>query len=295
MYESKRLGRNGYTVYVKQLGERLRERIEIERRLQSALQHDEFRLVYQPILDVVSGRVIGAEALIRWQTADGKLHAPEEFIGIAEESGLILPLGEWVLTTACTQAQNWVAAGHDLWIAVNLSTKQFQDPLLVQKINTALHNSSLDNHRLELEITESAAMLNPEASIKILGQLKTMGIHIAIDDFGTGYSSLSYLKRLPADKIKIDRSFVDGINHDADDNSIVRMVVALAAALDKQTVAEGIENKRQYHAIQKIGCDQAQGYWFCRPVSPENFMQFLAVQHPSKPAPKTRKTEKPAV
>ena len=129
-------------------------------------------------------------------------------------------------------------------------------------------------------------MLNPEASIKILGQLKAMGMHIAIDDFGTGYSSLSYLKRIPADKIEIDRSFVDGINRDADDNAIVRMVVALAATLDKQTVAEGIEDEGQYRAIQKIGCDQAQGYWFCRPVSPENFMQFLVTRPQSGPSRK---------
>lgn len=278
MYESKRRGRNAYTVYVEQLGKRLGERIEIERQLRSALQLGEFRLVYQPIIDVLNGRVVGAEALVRWQTADGKLHSPVEFIGIAEDSGLILPLGEWVLKTACAQAQSWVVAGHDLWIAVNLSTKQFQDPHLLQKIEIALHDSGLDRYRLELEITESAAMLNPEATIRVLGQLKAMGVHIAIDDFGTGYSSLGYLKRIPADKIKIDRSFVDGINRDENDNAIVRMVVALAATLDKQTVAEGIEDEDQYRTIQKIGCDQAQGYWFCRPVTPENFEKFLATR-----------------
>ena len=275
MYESKRQGRNAYTVYVEQLGTRVRERIEIEHQLRNAVQQNEFRLVYQPIIDIASGCMVGAEALIRWQAADGKSRSPVEFIGIAEDCGLILPIGEWVLKTACAQAQSWVAAGHDLWIAVNLSTRQFQDPHLVQKIEAALRDSGLDNHRLEIEITESAAMLHPEATIKILGQLKTLGIHIAIDDFGTGYSSLSYLKRIPADKIKVDKSFVAGVNNGADDTAIVRTVVALATALEKQTVAEGIENEDQFHAIRKLGCDQAQGHWFSRPVTPENFTQLL--------------------
>lgn len=275
MYESKRQGRNAYTVYVEQLGTRVRERIEIEHQLRNAVQQNEFHLVYQPIIDIASGCVVGAEALIRWQAADGKPRSPVEFIGIAENCGLILPIGEWVLKTACAQTQSWVAAGHDLWVAVNLSTRQFQDPHLVQKIKAALRDSGLDNHRLEIEITESAAMLHPEATIKILGQLKNLGIPIAIDDFGTGYSSLSYLKRIPADKIKIDKSFVAGVNHGADDTAIVRTVVALATALEKKTVAEGIENEDQLHAIRKLGCDQAQGYWFSRPVTPENFTQLL--------------------
>ena len=275
MYESKRQGRNAYTVYVEQLGTRVRARIEIEHQLRNAVQQNEFRLVYQPIIDIASGRMVGAEALIRWQAADGKSRSPAEFIGIAEDCGLILPIGEWVLKTACAQAQSWVAAGHDLWIAVNLSTRQFQDPHLVQKIEAALRDSGLEHRRLEIEITESAAMLHPEATINILGQLKTLGIHIAIDDFGTGYSSLSYLKRIPADKIKVDKSFVAGVNGGADDTAIVRTVVALATALEKQTVAEGIESEDQFNAIRKLGCDQAQGYWFSRPVTPDNFAQLL--------------------
>ena len=275
MYESKRQGRNAYTVYVEQLGAQVRERIEIEHKLRNAVQQNELRLVYQPIIDIASGRMVGAEALIRWHAADGKSRSPAEFIGIAEDCGLILPIGEWVLKTACAQAQSWVAAGHDLWIAVNLSTRQFKDPHLLQKIEAALRDSGLDNHRLEIEITESAAMLHPEATIKILGQLKTLGVHIAIDDFGTGYSSLSYLKRIPADKIKVDKSFVAGVNDGTDDTAIVRTVVALATALEKKTVAEGIENEDQFHAIRKLGCDQAQGYWFSRPVTPENFAKLL--------------------
>lgn len=212
---------------------------------------------------------------MRWHTQDGELKQPNEFIGIAEASGLIIPIGEWVLNTACTHARSWNKAGRDLWIAVNLSTHQFQDPHLVSKVAAVLRNTRLDASRLELEITESAAMRDPEMSMRILGSLKSRGVHIAIDDFGTGYSSLSYLKRIPADKIKIDKSFVDGINVDADDTAIVRTILALVNSMEKISLAEGIETEAQFHALRNMGCHHAQGYWISPPIDAAAFSALL--------------------
>lgn len=275
MYEAKRQGRNAYVIYQDNIGEKIRQRITLEQQLRDALNKDHFRLVYQPIVEFTSGRIIGVEALVRWQDVDGKLRSPGEFIQVAEESGLILPLGEWVLHTACAQTKAWNDAGHDLWVAVNLSTRQFQDPNLVSKVIEVLRNTGLEPSQLELEITESAAMLDPHASIEILGRLKMMGVQIAIDDFGSGYSSLSYLKRIPAHKIKIDKSFVDGVTNDPDDIAIVRTIIALAATLEMDTVAEGIETAEQFRVIEQFGCKQAQGYWISRPSTVDKMEEFF--------------------
>ncbi len=275
MYESKRLGRNAYTVYAEQMGSRVRERLEMEHELRDALQNDAFRLVYQPIVNMRSGEIVAVEALVRWMLPDGKLRPPCDFIQTAEDSGLIIPLGQWVLRTGCLQLKQWLASGLDLRIAINLSTHQFQDPNLMEKVMTTLRETGLPATRLELEITESAAMLNPEESMNILGELSAQGVRIAIDDFGTGYSSLSYLKRIPADTIKIDKSFVDGVGL-KQDSTIVRAVVALAQALEKDTIAEGIETESQFYAIQAMGCDMAQGYWISRPVEADVLTALLA-------------------
>jgi EAL domain-containing protein (putative c-di-GMP-specific phosphodiesterase class I) len=232
-------------------------------------------MVYQPILDMRSGRIVGAEALVRWVRPDGTVVLPGRFIDIAEDSGLIHPLGEWVLRTTLAQLREWNDAGHDLWVAVNLSPRQFQDPGLLNKITVALAESGVPAARLELEITESVAMVNPEASLRILANLKAIGLRIAIDDFGTGYSSLSYLKRIPADKVKIDKSFVDGIDREVDDTAIVHMVLALAEVLDKTVVAEGVETEQQFRALQGLNCRYAQGYWIGRPVLPGDFIRML--------------------
>ena len=275
MYEAKRQGRNAYAFYLESLGERVRERLDLEHLLRGALRNNEFHLVYQPILDMRTGTVVGAEALLRWSMPDGSLRPPAEFIQVAEESGLIVPIGEWVLRTACAQTRQWVVAGHDLWVAVNLSTRQFQDPHLLTKIDSVLRDTGLDASRLELEITESAAMLNPDASVTVLGRLMAFDVRIAIDDFGTGYSSLYYLKRIPADTIKIDKSFIDGVGTEVDDTAIVRTVIALATTLGKRTVAEGIETEVQFVAIRELGCHLAQGYWISRPVAPAEFVNTL--------------------
>ena len=275
MYESKRLGRNAYTVYAEQMGSRVRERLELEHELRDALKSEAFRLVYQPIVDMQSGEIVAVEALVRWVKPDGSLRSPVEFIQAAEDSGLIIPLGQWVLRTACLQLKQWVSSGLNLRVAVNLSTHQFQDPHLMEKVRDSLRETGLEAARLELEITESAAMLNPEESMKILGELSALGVRIAIDDFGTGYSSLSYLKRIPADTIKIDKSFVDGLGH-RQDETIVRAVIALARALEKDTIAEGIETEAQFDAIQAMGCDFAQGYWIRRPIEADALTSLLS-------------------
>lgn len=275
MYEAKRQGGGAYSVYVEEQGARVHQRLQIEHELRDAIKRDELRLVYQPIVNMHNGQIVGAEALLRWQPQEGALRLPNEFIGIAESSGLIIAIGEWALRTACAQAQSWSKAGRDLGIAVNLSTHQFQDPHLVAKVATILRDTRLDAERLELEITESAAMRDPEMSMRILGSLKSRGVHIAIDDFGTGYSSLSYLKRIPADKIKIDKSFVDGINVDVDDTAIVRTILALVNSMEKTSLAEGIETEAQFRALRSMGCHHAQGYWISPPLDAVAFSALL--------------------
>ncbi len=275
MYESKRLGRNAYTVYMDQMGRRVRDRLVMEHQLRDALQSESFRLHYQPIVDMQSGEIVAVEALIRWQMADGKLRMPGEFIHVAEDSAMIIPLGEWVLRTACLQQKKWLAAGLDLGMAVNLSTRQFLDPHLMDKVMNIVRETGVEASRLKLEVTESAAMHNPEESVEILCALTEKGVKIAIDDFGTGYSSLSYLRRIPADTIKIDRMFVEGLGDQLQDETIVRTVIALANALGKVTVAEGIETGEQYAAIRAMGCNYAQGYLISMPLSAEDLSKLL--------------------
>ncbi len=275
MYDAKRKGGGSFSVYSEEQGAQVYQRLDIEHQLREALKRDELFLVYQPIVNMLTGQVVGAEALLRWQVADERERQPIEFIGIAESSGLIISIGEWVLRTACAQAQAWNAAGRDLWVAVNLSAHQFQDPHLATKVATVLRETGLKASRLELEVTESAAMRDAEMSIRVLSGLKAKGVRIAIDDFGTGYSSLSYLKRIPADKIKIDKSFVDGVNIDLDDTSIVRTILALVNSLEKTALAEGIETEAQYMSLRGMGCQHAQGYWISRPLKAKHFAALL--------------------
>jgi diguanylate cyclase (GGDEF)-like protein len=275
MYDAKRNGGNRFSLYMDELGERVQERVKMEQLLREALRKNQFKLAYQPVVDMGNGNIVGAEALVRWVREDGSTIMPQHFIGIAEDSGLIIPLGEWVLRSALAQAKEWSDAGHALWVSVNISPRQFQDPKLVEKIAAALKESGVEPERLGVEITETVAMLNQEASTRILGELKSMGVRIAIDDFGTGYSSLSYLKRIPADKVKIDKSFVDGINLEVDDTAIVHTILALADLLDKSVVAEGVETEDQYIALQSLNCQMAQGYWISRPIPPDEFTTLL--------------------
>jgi diguanylate cyclase (GGDEF)-like protein len=275
MYEAKRQGRSRLAFYLPELGEQVQRRLALQSLLREAVDTQEFTLHFQPIVDLSSGATVAAEALLRWRDGRGVHHSPAEFIPIAEECGLILPIGEWVLRTACEQAKRWHELGFPIRLAVNLSTRQFQDPRLLERVRAVLADTGIDPGHLELEVTESAAMLDPESSMRVLGALKGLGIEIGIDDFGTGYSSLSYLKRIPADTIKIDRSFVEGVCNDPDDTAIVRAILALAASMDKHTVAEGIETEAQRKTLLALGCVRGQGYHFSRPVDAAQFGELL--------------------
>lgn len=275
MYEAKHSGRNGYAFYQDELGRRIMQRLKLRDDFKRALSGGELVLHYQPLVKMSNGRIVGAEALVRWNDPEKGLRGPDEFIPCAEESGLILPLGEWVLREACRQCKRWEEQGQDIYVAVNLSTRQFQDEALVEKIQEALAEAGLAPGKLELEITESAAMQDPEAGIRTMQRLKSLGIRLSIDDFGTGHSSLSHLKRIPADVIKIDRSFVREITDSQDDFAIVRAILALGVSLEKHCLAEGIETEEHYELLQAMGCHFAQGYWMSKPLAAARFEELL--------------------
>ena len=280
MYAAKHLGRNNYAFYEEHLGNEVRQRIELEHQLRAALTKNQFRLHYQPVVNIKTGEIVGIEALLRWEDDYGVLHHPAAFLQTAEDSGLILSIGEWVLSTACQQAQAWVTLGYRLFIAVNLSLRQFTDPLLAKKIAHILQKTQLDPGILEIEITESTAMQDTVATTRILNDLKLLKLRIAIDDFGTGYSSLSYLRHIPADKIKIDTSFVDGCGIIPDNTAIVRAILSLASINEMQIQAEGIESREQYQALRDMGCESGQGYWMSKPL-PADALLALLQQRPN--------------
>jgi diguanylate cyclase len=251
------------------------KRLTLEHAVHRALKQKEFSLHYQPQFDVRSGALVGAEALMRWQTSDGNWISPTEFIPVLEETGLIVPLGEWALKTACLQNLAWQNAGFaPIRIAVNLSAIQFRQAELVPMVRRVLAETGLDRRYLELEITENIAMHNEESVIDALSELNDMGISLAIDDFGTGYSSLSYLKRFPVHKLKIDRSFVNGITA-SDDGSIVQAIIALACNLKLEVIAEGVETEPQMAFLRSCGCNEVQGFLFSQPLPAEKMERFL--------------------
>jgi EAL domain-containing protein (putative c-di-GMP-specific phosphodiesterase class I) len=252
-------------------------RLALENRLRHALDRREFMLHYQPQVDIAGGRLVGAEALIRWYHPELGLVPPDKFIPLAEETGLIVDIGNWVLREACAQATAWQAAGlPPIRVAVNISARQFRDKTLVEVVRRVLAETGLDADRLELEITESAIMHNPGEATAILDTLKAMGLHIAVDDFGTGYSSLAYLKRFPIDVLKIDRSFIRDIVTEPDDAAITSAIVALARKLDIKTVAEGVETDDQVAILRQYGCHLLQGFLFSKPLPPVDFAARLA-------------------
>jgi diguanylate cyclase (GGDEF)-like protein/PAS domain S-box-containing protein len=275
MYSAKRLGGNNYQFYTADLNAQMQERLAIEHGLRVALQRSELHLVYQPKIDLLSRRIIGVEALVRWHHPSLGPISPERFIPIAEETGLIVPIGEWVLRTACQKIRDWRDQGIELPVAVNLSARQFRQRNLAQTINAILSETGIPPACLEIEITESDVMENAESAIATLDQLKARGINISIDDFGTGYSSLSYLKRFPLDILKIDRSFVRDIAIDSDDAAIVEAIIALARSLDIKVVAEGVESESQVAFLSRSGCDFAQGFLFSPPVTAEEIPALL--------------------
>lgn len=279
MYRAKDSGRNALHFFTADMNGQALQRLELEAQLRQALANEELVLYYQPMLDLHSQRVTDAEALIRWQLADGRMRPPADFIGLAEDTGLIVPIGRWVLRQACTQALQWQAQGLTLRVAVNLSARQFRDPQLLQSVQEILAQTGLEPRYLKLEITESAVMENPESATRTLHALRALGLGVSVDDFGTGYSSLAYLQRFPIDQIKIDRSFIHATDTDADSAAIVRSIVDLARALRLQTVAEGVETDHQRVFLQSCGCDLVQGYGFCRPMPARDVVGFVQAAH----------------
>jgi diguanylate cyclase (GGDEF)-like protein/PAS domain S-box-containing protein len=267
MYQAKASGRNTYHCYTPELNQAISERLELETSLRHALERDEFRVYYQPRIDIASGRIVGAEALIRWDCPDKGIVPPDSFISIAEETGLIIPIGQWILREACRQNSAWRRAGlPPIAVSVNLSPIQFRHTGLVDSVADALADSGLDPGSLELEVTESFVMHDAERINVAMQSLKSLGVDIAVDDFGTGYSSLSYLKRFPVDRLKIDKSFVRDIDSDPDDAAIVRAIITLGHALNLRVVAEGVETAAHLDYLKLHGCDEVQGYYFSRPV-----------------------------
>lgn len=272
LYAAKAGGKGTYRFYDVSLDEAMRTRRLLEEGLRQALVNKELEVHYQPLLDAKSGKITSAEALVRWNHPERGQIAPVEFIGIAEETGLILPLGKWVLETACAQAALWP---DELSIAVNLSPVQFRESALVEMVAAALSQAGLEANRLELEITEGVLLNDEVRTLEVLGALRSLGVRISMDDFGTGYSSLSYLRKFPFDKIKIDQSFVRQVPHDAESAAIVRAIITMGSCLGMSTTVEGVETDAQFDFSVAEGCDTIQGYLISRPLSGQDFANLL--------------------
>ena len=276
MYRAKKLGRNNFQFYTPAMNEESMERVRIESALRNAVERGEFVLYYQPQLDLKTGKVCGMEALIRWQHPELGMVPPSRFISIAEETGMIVAIGAWVLRTACAQNKAWQDAGFDkLRVAVNLSARQFGAPDLIDNLASVLSETGLEPKYLEIELTESLFMSDITPAVDLLHRMKALGVNLSIDDFGTGYSSLSYLSRFPIDVLKIDRSFVADITRDANDEAIVTSIIALAHNLKLAVIAEGVETQEQLDYLRRHGCDEMQGYYFSKPLAADEFEQLL--------------------
>lgn len=276
---AKRDGRANYKIYTRQMSEEVHRRVELGHHLRRALENDELSLNYQAKVDLATGEIIGAEALLRWHSEALGFISPAEFVPIAEETGLIVPIGDWVLDAACREAAHWpMSNGRDMQVAVNLSALQFLRGNLTERVSNSLRQSGLPARRLDLELTESLLVERPEETIQTLNELKEMGISISMDDFGTGYSSLSYLTRFPLDSLKVDRAFVTDLPHNRDAVVVVRAIVGMAQQLEYNIVAEGIETERQMEFLHGLGCQTGQGYFFSKPLSNDDFISLLVDQ-----------------
>ena len=290
MYRAKESGRNTYQLCTDEMKGRALQRLSLETKLRRALQEEQLVLHYQPQISLTDGKVIGAEALLRWNDPERGWVFPGAFIPVAEESRLILPIGEWVLRTACAQMREWRDRGLDLpRLSINLSPRQFQQQDLVENVRRVLEETKLDAKALEIEITEGTAMANAEATIETLHALRELGCSISIDDFGTGYSSLSYLKRFPITCVKVDGAFVRDLTRNEGDAAIVSAVIAIARSLKLRVIAEGVENEEQLTFLRKRRCDAAQGYYFSRPVEAEGLADFIGDRRtPLRAVPRLR-------
>lgn len=276
MYHAKEQGRGNFKFYTEDMNVNILARVALENSLRKALEKEEFMVYYQPQVNRITGRIIGIEALIRWQHPDQGMISPDTFIPIAEETGLIAPIGEWVLQTACAQIKKWHNAGFPkLRVAVNISAYQFKQQNFIDMIVRVLKETSLEPRFLEIELTEGVIMQINEQTIRTLSTLKTMGIQLAIDDFGTGYSSLSYLKRFPIDALKIDRSFVQDVTTNRDDVAIIKAIIAIAESLNLRVIAEGVENNEQAALLHSLCCDTIQGYLYSKPLPTHDMERLL--------------------
>jgi EAL domain-containing protein (putative c-di-GMP-specific phosphodiesterase class I) len=259
------------------MNERTAQRLQLETALRGALERREFDLHYQPKASLATGAITGFEALLRWTQSDRRLASPARFVPILEDTGLIMPVGDWVLSTACAQIKAWKHKGlGSRSVAVNLSARQFQRPGLDATIARLIEETEIDPRQLELELTETLLMRDAEQAIRVLRTLKSYGVRISVDDFGTGYSSLAYLKRFPLDALKIDRAFVHDVNNDPDDAAITIAIINLAHSLKLKVIAEGVETQAQLDFLREHGCDEIQGYLFARPVPAAECTQLLS-------------------
>jgi EAL domain-containing protein (putative c-di-GMP-specific phosphodiesterase class I) len=283
MYHAKAAGRNNCQFFAPDMNQLAAERQALGTDLHLALERNELLLHFQPIVNIASGKLTGMEALLRWQHPTQGLIGPLKFIGLAEDTGLIVPIGEWVLRSACTQLKAWQDEGYTIHrVAINLSSIQFRQKTLVERIAGILDETGLAAHLVELEITESLLMGNTDEVVKTLHRLSDMGLEISIDDFGTGYSSLSYLKRFPIDTLKIDRSFVTDLATDPDVATIAMAIIALARSLKMKVIAEGVEDPAQLDFLTRHGCDEYQGYYFSKPVTAAEMATKLEKTQPGK-------------
>jgi diguanylate cyclase (GGDEF)-like protein len=275
LFRAKEQGGNSCQFYTADMHSKGLKRLALENSLRRAIERSEFEVYYQPKIDTDTRKIVGMEALVRWHHPELGLVSPMEFIPLAEDTGLIVPISEWVLRAACVQSNSWQNEGFALHLAVNLSARHFQQQNLAETIIGIVKETGFDPYRLNLEITESSIMKNAESAVKTLGELKKAGIKISIDDFGTGYSSLGYLKRLPIDVLKIDRSFIRDVTTDPDDTALVMAIIMLAHNLRLKVVAEGVETEEQLDFLHRLGCDEWQGFLYSKPVSAETFKKLL--------------------
>jgi EAL domain-containing protein (putative c-di-GMP-specific phosphodiesterase class I) len=276
MYRAKEDGKNNYKFYSDEINIHTFERLAMETSLRRGLERSEFFLHYQAKVDLQTQRITGVEALIRWQHPDLGMVPPDQFIPLAEDTGLIVPIGKWVLNTACAQNVAWQREGlPPLCIAVNLSARQFADKDLVKDIAEALENSGMKAELLELELTETFLIKNSERAGKVLADIKKLGVRLAIDDFGIGYSSLTHLKRFPIDTLKVDRSFIRDLPQDPEDRAITEAIIAMGKSLKLTVVAEGVETLEQQTFLHDHACDEMQGYFFSKPIPSDQFAELL--------------------
>ncbi|MGH8632108.1 MAG: putative bifunctional diguanylate cyclase/phosphodiesterase, partial [Burkholderiales bacterium] len=276
MYDAKSGGRGNFRFFSAEMNAELSQRMKIEAGLRRALERNEFVLHYQPRIGLRSGAVESLEALVRWESPESGLVAPAHFIPVAEDSGLIVPIGQWVLRAACSQLREWHASGASrIAVSVNISPRQFRRPELVEAIQHTLAETGLEPRFLEIEVTESLVMENAEDFVARLYALKALGVEVSVDDFGTGYSSLNYLKRFPVDRLKVDQSFVRDIIADQDDATIVKAIVRLGHSLGLMVTAEGVETGEQLDFLRACRCDQAQGFYFSRPLPAEEIETLI--------------------